>query len=271
MQQPLTSAVGGASIGARHRDRSGNDVRQYGMATAMTGAVRLKEGELWMNSGVLLYNAENSKESVCGMTSYRGRQHTLMPIESITHTDVVHVTKQHPTLLALSGLSLVTGIWFKCNGAEWQLVIGSFALAGLFIASFFASRRTIMTTTFSSPTKQISVTWAVEGSAEHRPTGEMSAHAGVMQDQDFDECPAYVVAWRVEQARAQILNERPLGQSNAQSVGQPTHGMAAAGPSRPASPAVSSATFNRVVGDTGLGNDDAVLAATYLQQAQDVP
>jgi len=31
------------------------------MATAMTGAVRLKEGELWMNSGVLLYNAENSK------------------------------------------------------------------------------------------------------------------------------------------------------------------------------------------------------------------
>eukprot|EP01046_Picozoa_sp_COSAG06_P066819 COSAG06_NODE_17037_length_965_cov_1.385681_1_plen_29_part_10 len=29
----------------------------------MTGAVRLKEGELWMNSGVLLYNAENSKES----------------------------------------------------------------------------------------------------------------------------------------------------------------------------------------------------------------
>ena len=97
-----TSAPSGALIGA-------TSLRPEHFECDFQKCKQVKGGELWMNHGVLIHNAEHHYKKTCCITAYQGRQHVLMPLDEIAHMDVIFATHRTPMLLIAAGLELVGG------------------------------------------------------------------------------------------------------------------------------------------------------------------
>lgn len=179
------------------------------------GLTEVKVGELWLSStthsgplGVLIYNAENSNDEECGFNAYEGRQHVMMPLDQITHSNVVFAKQRHPSLLVLAAMTLVFGtaggLWHLSSMDDTPISYYLLVIIGVLLAActpalaYMFSSKTQMMAKFVSPSQEIAVYWDIVG---------LGPHADVAGD-NFHECAAYRAVWQVEEARMALLAAR---------------------------------------------------------------